>query len=828
MFGIRGTGVLAAGLVLLSGSAAFAQTTAPAGSPAAAPAPASSSTVAPAPAGSPATPSAPASSAAAGPVVLPTLEVVGIAPLPGSGIDIDKVPANVQSMSSKQLWPGGENDLVPTAAARRLSSVNLNSEQGSQFQPDFVYRGFEASPISGVPEGIAVYQNGVRINEAFGDTVNWDLIPQFAVNRMTVQGNNPVFGLNALGGAVTLEMKNGFNFHGTDVQLSGGSFGNFNGFAEEGAQYGNFAFYGAVGGTHDDGFRFHSPTDLTQGYVDLGWENNPFAVHLSVSLADNTIGAVGPTPIQLLDQNPRNVFTYPQSMHNQAGLVQLTGTYQPTSSVLLSSDIYYRHFTQHLTDGNTTDVTACTNNSAFFCLEGNNLYPADALFSPALFPATGNQVPTSVLPPGATPGEVDYTETNTNTIGAGLQARFTNPVLDRENSLVVGISEDHSTTGYSAYGELGTLSPNLDVVDSGVIIDQGLSTTASPPIEQPVSVTGTNEYLGLYATDTFNITPRLAATLSGRFNLALIGLQDQTGLAPGLNGNDLYTHFNPGIGLTYKITDDVTAYAGWSEGNRAPTPGELSCSNPSTPCLLDAFLVSDPALKQVVSRTFEAGLRGHFAPAPIPGTFLWNLGVYRTDSLDDILLLATQVNGFGYFSNVGTTRRQGIEAGLAYNWQKWTVNLNYSLLNATFLENLTLSSNSPAADADGNIFVHPGDTLPLMPQNRVVLDVEYQAAPDWSIGADAKLVSSQYLVGDELNQEPRLPAYGVLNLHTSLKVNKWTTFFVELDNLLNRNYYTYGTFTQLDGLPPNFNLTNPQTLSPSIGRVAYAGVHVHF
>ena len=89
------------------------------------------------------------------------------------------------------------------------------------------------------------------------------------------------------------------------------------------------------------------------------------------------------------------------------------------------------------------------------------------------------------------------------------------------------------------------------------------------------------------------------------------------------------------------------------------------------------------------------------------------------------------------------------------------MNLNYSLLNATFLENLTLSSNSPAADADGDIFVHPGDTMPLMPQNRVVLDVEYQATPQWSIGADAKLVSSQYLVGDESNQEPKLPAYGV-------------------------------------------------------------------
>ena len=149
------------------------------------------------------------------------MTVIGNTPLPGSGVDLDKVPANVQTLSAGALYRDGEDDLVPGAAARNLSSVNLNSEQGSPYQSDFVYRGFEASPISGVPQGLAVYQNGVRINEAFGDIVNWELIPQFAVNRMTIQSNNPVFGLNALGGAVTLEMKNGFNFHGTDVQASG-------------------------------------------------------------------------------------------------------------------------------------------------------------------------------------------------------------------------------------------------------------------------------------------------------------------------------------------------------------------------------------------------------------------------------------------------------------------------------------------------------------------------------------------------------------------------------------------------------------------------------
>lgn len=801
VFGIRGIGLIAAGLVLFSGPGALAQT----------PTPDSSSTT-------------PTDNSSTTPTVtLPTVQVVGVTPLPGSGIDIDKVPANVQSLSAGQLWPDGQNDLVPTAVARRLSQVNLNNEQGSQFQPDFVYRGFEASPISGIPQGIAVYQNGVRINEAFGDTVNWDLIPQFAVNRLTLQGNNPVFGLNALGGAVALEMKNGFNFHGFDGQLAGGSFGNINGFAQEGAQWGNFGLYAAFGGTHDDGFRFHSPTNLAQGYVDLGWENNPFTVHLSVAASDSVIGATGPTPVELLAQDIRNTFTIPQWIHNEAELVQLTGTYKPTDLLLFTGDVYYRHFNQHLHDGNLTDVTPCTNNGDFFCLEGNDLFPADVLFD-----RNGNQVQTSVLPPGATPGEIDITSTNTNTVGAGLQAKFTNPILDRENSLAVGLTGDHSVTSYSAHGELGTLLPSLNVLGSGVIIDQGLSPTASPPIEAPAGVIGTNSYFGAYATDTFNITPSLAATLSGRFNLALIGLTDQTGTSPDINGNNLFTHFNPGVGLTYKITDNATAYVGWSEGNRAPTPGELACANPAAPCILDAFLVSEPPLKQVVSHTFEAGFRGNFTTEAIPGQFLWNVGVFRTNAFDDILLLATQINGFGFFSNVGETRRQGIEAGLSYKWEKFTANLNYSFLDATFLENLTLSSNSPAANANGDIFVHPGDTIPLMPRNRVVLDVEYEVTPHWTIGADAKFVGSQFLVGDASNQEPKLPAYGVVNLHSSLKLNQWATAFVEVDNLFDRTYSTFGTFTQLDNLPPGVNLTNPRTLSPSIGRVAYAGVRVTF
>lgn len=746
---------------------------------------------------------------AAPPLSLPGMVVVGNTPLPGSGVDIDKVPGDVDILGSGALWRDGQNDPAPAAAARRLSSVNLNSEQGSRYQQDFVYRGFEASPISGVPQGIAVYQNGVRINEAFGDLVNWELVPQFAVQQMTLQSNNPVFGLNALGGAVTLTMKNGFNFQGTDLQLSGGSYGNITGFAEHGARYGNFGIYGAIGGVHDDGYRYRNATGIKQGYFDLGWENNDLAIHLSTSLADSHLGATGPTPVELLARDIKSTFTYPQSIANKAALVQLAATWRAADDWLFSGNVYYRHFHQNLIDGNTTDVAGCNPpNAGFFCL------------GVPITDASGNPVPASALPAGATPGEIDFSTTDTNAIGTGYQAAFTRPLWGHDNNFVAGITFDHSATGYTAHGELGSIAPSLDVVGAGITI-HGVG-------EQPVDVGATNDYLGLYATDTFNLTPRLAITASGRFNLARIAIADRTGAAPALNGDHTYGHFNPGAGLTYKLTDNVTAYGGWSEANRAPTAAELTCSDPANPCILDAFLVADPPLKQVVSQTFEIGLRGHFAAAAVPGRFLWHLGVYRTDSDNDIQLLGVAQNGYGYFANAGTTRRQGIEAGLAWRWERWLLTANYSYLDAAFLNHLTLSSNSPAADANGFIYVKPGDHIPLMPAHRLVLNGEFQATPRWKLGADLRFVSGQYLAGDQSNQEPQLPAYTTLDLHSAYKVTDTITVFGEIDNLFDHRYYTYGTFTGLDGLPPTINLTNPRTYTPAPGRTFYGGVRMAF
>src|SRR4029453_563182 len=122
-------------------------------------------------------------------------------------------------------------------------------------------------------------------------------------------------------------------------------------------------------------------------------------------------------------------------------------------------------------------------------------------------------------------------------------------------------------------------------------------------------------------------------------------------------------------GATYKVAPGMSIYAGYSQANRTPTPLELGCSNPQRPCLIESALVSDPPLKQVVANTYEAGWRGQL---PVNGGVVeWKLGAFRTDASNDIVHLASFLQGRGFFANVPATRREGIEAGVEYRSPTW-------------------------------------------------------------------------------------------------------------------------------------------------------------
>jgi outer membrane receptor protein involved in Fe transport len=656
----------------------------------------------------------------------------------------------------------------------------------------------------------------VRINEAFGDSVNWDLIPTAAVRSIDVISNNPAFGLNALGGALSVQMKDGFTFQGTSIDVMGGSYGRAQSSLQWGKQVGAYAAYIAVEGAQDNGYRDFSGSQIRRFYGDVGYKGDSAELHLNMGGADNAFGATASAPAELLEQSWSSVYTTPQTSRNQVGYVNATANVNATPTWTLQGAAHVRSFYQSTVDGNSTNAQPCAD-------------PALLCFNDTVTPANGldGQPLANPFPAGATLGEIDRTWTQTTSVGTTLQATNTDKLLGHDNHFVIGGSFDYGVTNFGASAELGVVQPNYVVAGSGIF----LGPSGNPVSDGPVALRTTNAYSGLYALDTFDVTKDFSISGGGRLNVANIRLQDQLGGA--LNGDDTFLHFNPMIGATYRINSDVTAYAGYSQANRAPTPLELGCANPAQPCILASFLVSDPPLKQVVAQTFEAGLRGTHDYGEAVGALGWKLGVFRTDDRDDILNVPDPVQqGFGYFQNVGATRRQGVEAEVNFKADKFSVHASYSYIDATFLDALTLGSNSPYADANGNIYVAPGDQIPMIPHHRFKLGGDYSVTKDFKIGADLLALSSQYYAGDASNQFEKLPGYAVVNADASYQVTANVQLYARIENVLNNRYYTYGTFFDTAAIP-NFGnggapFSDPRSLSPAQPRSVYAGLKATF
>lgn len=732
----------------------------------------------------------------------------------GSGIDVDKVPAGINAVGASQIQRAGSLNIAD-ALQQQVPGVVVSEVSGNPFQPDVQFRGFVASPIAGTPQGLAVYQNGVRVNEAFGDTVNWDLIPTAAIRSVTVVTNNPAFGLNALGGAVNVQMKDGFNYRGAEIDIMGGSFGRIQSSAQWGKQIDNFAVYGALEGLHDGGFRNFSASDVRRFYGDVGYRNDGNEFHVNMGVADNKFGATATVPVELLQQYYGATYTSPQITNNRVGYVNLTGKVEATPTWTIDGSAHVRVYDHRAVDANPTGTQPCTADPAQLCF-GNGTTPANGL--------DGAQL-ANPFDPAAVLGEIDRTTTRSTTTGVSLQATNTDQLLGHNNHFVAGASFDSSVTRFGASAELGTIGPNFVVSGSGIFLGQ----SGDPVSIGPVALRTTNAYTGLYALDTFDVTSAFSITAGGRFNVARIALEDQIGTA--LNGNETFTRFNPMIGGTYKITSGLTAYAGYSEANRAPTPLELGCADPAHPCIVAAFLVSDPPLKQVVSRTVEVGLRGS-RDLDI-GTLGWKLGAFRAENRDDILAIPSPVlQGFGYFQNVGSTRRQGIEAQVNLTSKALQLYASYALVDARFLDALKVGSNSPFADTDGNVQILPGNRIPAIPRNRIKAGFDYMVTDAFKVGGDALFVGSQYFVGDESNQAQRLPSYAVFNLHASYQIDKTFQIYARADNIFDHRYATHGTFFDTAAVPNFANggalFTDPRSISPARPRAIYAGLKATF
>ena len=752
---------------------------------------------------------------------LDEIVVVGVTPVPGFKVDKDKIPGNIQTLRSSDLTRNGAASVLG-ALDQQVSGVNFNDTLADPFQPEVLFRGFEASPVLGTPQGMAVYQNGVRVNEAFGDTVNWDLIPDIAIDRIDVLNATSVFGLNALGGAMTVTMKNGFTYQGFDATVSGGSFNQRQAQAEYGVNDGTLGAYIAVNGLKEGGWRHFAQDRVKQYYLDLSFHADPITSDLSYSRANNRLFGQGAAPVQSLAISPENVFTGPQNNIDNLDMITLNTAYNFTPTLALSNVVYFRNYRQTVANGDDSNYAACDD-----AVGPGLLCDGDYV----LTDTAGQNIP-DITNGGATLiGQNDYEAIHSQTWGGSLQFSSTEKLLGHGNSFAIGATVDTSSTHFFSGTWLGLIDASLTVLPSPYFVatPEGVDSTATPVI-----LSANNKYYGMYLTDTFDLAEALSVTVNGRYNIAKVDLADRNGDA--LNGNNRFTHFDPSAGVTYQVIPALTVYGSYAINNRTPTASELECANPAAPCLLPTNLASDPPLNQVVSKTAEVGARGTLSDASLR-KFGWDLSIYRTNSENDIYGISTTIAS-GFFQNVGSTRREGGDLDLTYQMGRMSAYLQYSYLKATFRSAfLEPSPANPFQDANGNVQVNVGDELPLIPKSRVKLGADVKVLPHWSVGGTVSYIGPSFYRGDEANLNPELPGYTVASLRTSYQFSRHLQIFANIQNVFDRRYSTYGIFGDptgvgAPGVPAGGELgdpdVDPRFQSPAMPRAYFGGVKISF
>ncbi|WP_457796214.1 TonB-dependent receptor domain-containing protein [Methylocystis sp. S23] len=728
-----------------------------------------------------------------------------------------QVPASVHVVSGKEIANSRKFN-VGDALQRAAPGVTINDIGGNPSFPEVDYRGFVASPYAGVPAGIAVFQNGVRINEMWGDTVNWDLIPSVAIDSVAIETGNPLYGLNAIGGAIVLDMKNGFTWQGAELDLRGGSFNRRQGAFQYGRQIGDFAMYAAGEAAGDSGYRYFSGSHIKRFYGDLGWRGENAEVHANVTLGSNRFGASGPAPVDMVAANKASTYTTPQTYKNQVMMFDLNGQVQLNPTTKALGDIHYRAYNQARVDGNTTELE-CEGGEAFCATEDGQPTSVPNFFN------TGNE-----MIAGPALGAIDRTWTRISTLGFTGQVNNTDRILGFPNKFTVGVNFEHGYTGFQANQELGIINSDFTVTGFNYFTHEPAAGIA------PVNVNVSNYYLGAYALDSLDLTDRLTVTGGLRYNRASVQMYDNTGIA--LNATHVFDHINPMGGLTYRITPQIAAFASYSVANRAPTPLELGCSDPNRPCVIDSFMVSDPPLKQVTSNTIDMGVRGGFRPAEtlpgifgaFPGTLQWSAGIFRTNVFDDILAIPSNITGRGYFTNAGNTVRQGVELSMRYSDERLSAYVNYTLTDAYFnSQNFLGAPDNPAAAAIGapSILVNPGATLPSIAPHRFKAGADYAVTPRWKVGGDLVYASGPYVVGDWANQFGTLSPYAILNLRTSYDVTPYLQLYALIENATNTRARSFGTFFETTAI--NFaNFSNPKMVSVGPPTAFYGGMKWSF
>jgi outer membrane receptor protein involved in Fe transport len=710
---------------------------------------------------------------------LPVVTVVGAMPIPAISQPLSEIPSAVQTANSTDLANSQALDLS-SFMNQRMGGVYVNEVQGNPHQMDVNYRGFTASPLLGTPQGLSVYMDGVRMNQPFGDVVSWDLIPRSAISNMTLMpGSNPLFGLNTLGGALAVQTKSGLTHAGTSVQTTIGSHQRRAVELEHGGRNDKGLHWFVTGNVfNEDGWRDASPSRVRQTFGKLGWKDGPTDVALTLSHANNALTGNGLQEERMLANDYRSIYTKPDETHNRSTLLNLTGKHVINDNTLFAGNAYYRSISTRTLNGDVNDDSLATD-------FGGVAFPSVGCLQEAQSAGGGDADEECT-------GMLNRSTTKQKNYGFSGQVTLLDKLAGYNNQFTSGLAYDTNRTDFKQSSEFGYINPDRSVTGTQAFVDE---------VDPNVHLKGKASTWSVFATDTISLHDRWHVTMSGRYNRTRVINEDQIlpgGGAGSLDGNHVFQRFNPAIGTTYGWTPTLTAYLGYNEGNRTPTSIELGCADPANPCKLPNAMAGDPPLKQVITKTWEAGLRGALSQQT-----QWTAGVFHAQSTDDILFVAApDASSFGYFKNFGKTQRQGIELGLNSQQGAFKFATHYTWLQATYQSSEVLGGDSNITNNDGNIAIQPGNTIPLTPKHILKVHADYAWSPAWSTGLGMTAFGGMYARGNENNQHQpdgdehlgagRTAGYAVFNANARYASSKNTQWMLNVMNLFDRRYSTAG------------------------------------
>ncbi len=669
---------------------------------------------------------------------------------------------------------------LPEALARNLPGAALTHEQGNDMQPSLRFNGFAASPLLGTPQGLSVFQDGVRVNEPFGDTVNWDMLPANAIRSITlVPYADPVFGLNTLGGSVLVETRDGRRDPGGEVGVEAGSFGRTAESARIGGVRGDWSYFVAARNQHENGFAPYNPSGNRTLFAKATRDADGNRLDLSYTFAQSHLSGSQTLPAEWMN-TPTDIYTVPDWIDNQLNLFNIGDTQVLSRHWQVTGRVYLRNSDQ---SGYNSNV--------------NNNYDSTQPIS------ADNSVASNVV-----------NALHQQARGVTLAVRNDTPLAGMPNVVTAGVDYDRQTVGYTQVQQPATFTPLRYSVGTG------------PFDQQPVDLGVRNVYRGIYLTEKLSPTHWLDVDAGGRYEDASVDMSDRLGGA--LGGSHSFSRFNPSVGVDLHPTHRASYYLRYAQGMRVPMPVELTCASPTAPCTLPNVLVADPSLAPEVAHTVQAGGVWRVAGMRLRAS-------YTHTALDNaIQFISLSSMTQGYFTNIPQElfRTATVDLlGGSTHWQ-WSASLSHTLATyeSGFLEQ---SSSNSTADASGNIQVRPGDRLPNIPVWSAALSAQYTPTERWALRGQLVAYSDRYAQGDENNQDVHgtVGGFAVVNVGARYRVDRHWHVDLSVHNLFNRVYADFGQLGQNEFTGPNRSFSgaqnswsNSQFVAPGAPRGIWMGV----